>query len=99
MSKTSAAQLTREIEDALANAPTTAPDALMRLHGTIEYLPGGREAVIVVTDGRGGWFGAERISLPRSKHGSAALYEQGYAAASIKAGAHGGMLDTFKAIK
>jgi len=72
---------------------------MKRLHGTIEYLPGGREAVIEVSDGRGGWFGAERISLPRAKHGRRALYEQGYTAASIKAAAHDGMLDTFKAIK
>lgn len=72
---------------------------MKRLRGTIEYLPSGREAVIEVTDGRGGWFGSERISLPRSKHGRRALYEQGYVAASNKAAAHGGMLDTFKAIK
>jgi hypothetical protein len=72
---------------------------MKRLHGTITYLPGGREALVEVTDRRGGWFGAERISLPRAKHGRGALYEQGYAAASLKAAAHGGVLDTFKAIQ
>jgi hypothetical protein len=70
-----------------------------RFYGTIEYLPGKREAIIALTDASGGWFGAERITLPRAKHGKSALYELGYAAASVKATTHGGVLDTFKEIK
>ena len=72
---------------------------MKRYHGTIEYLPGGREAIVALTDGRGGWFGAERITLPRAKRGRSALYEQGYAAASFKATTHGGQLETFKEVK
>lgn len=72
---------------------------MKRLYGTIEYLPGGREAVIELTDGRGGWFGAERIMLPRAKHGKRALYELGYGAATAKAARHDGLLETFKEIK
>lgn len=72
---------------------------MKRFYGTIEYLPGRREAVIELTDGRGGWFGAQRIMLPRAKHGKRALYELGYGAASVKAATHGGQLETFKEIK
>lgn len=72
---------------------------MKRFNGTIDYLPGGREAIIELTDGRGDWFGSQRIKLPRAKHGKSALYEQGYAAASVKATTHGGILETFKAIK
>ena len=70
---------------------------MKRFYGTIEYLPGGREAIIELTDGRGDWFGSQWIKLPRAKRGKNALYEQGYAAASVKATTHGGVLETFKA--
>ena len=72
---------------------------MKRFYGTIEYLPGRREAIIELTDGRGDWFGSQWIKLPRAKHGKSALYEQGYAAASVKATTHGGVLETFKEIK
>jgi hypothetical protein len=72
---------------------------MKRFNATIEYLPGGREAIIELTDGRGNWFGSQWIKLPRAKRGRSALYEQGYDAASVKAATHGGVLETFKAIK
>ena len=72
---------------------------MLKLYGTIEYLPGGRHAIINLTDANGGWQGAERIELPRAKHGRSALYEQGYAAADRKATHKGGRLETFRAIK
>ena len=80
---------------------------MKRFYGTIEYLPGGRTAIVALHDARGDWFGAQRIELPRRGyvvidgrryHGKQALYEQGYTAAAVKAAAHGGSLDTFKAV-
>jgi hypothetical protein len=73
--------------------------SMKRFYGTIEYLPGQREAIVALHDAKGDWFGAERITLPRAKHGRRALYDQGYSAASIKAANHGGELETFKEIK
>lgn len=72
---------------------------MKRFYGTIEYLPGKHEALVTLHDARGGWFGAERITLPRAKHGKQALYELGYTAASVKATTHGGILETFKEVK
>lgn len=72
---------------------------MKRFYGTIEYLPGKREALVALHDAKGDWFGAERITLPRAKHGKRALYELGYAAASVKATTHGGVLETFKEAK
>ncbi len=72
---------------------------MKRFYGTIEYLPGGREAIVTLTDARGDWFGAVNIKLPRAKRGKHALYDQGYAAADLKATTHGGVLETFKEIK
>ena len=71
---------------------------MKRYYGTIDYLPGGREAIIELTDAQGGWFGSQWIKLPHAKHGKRALYDQGYAAASIKATTHGGVLETFKVL-
>jgi hypothetical protein len=69
---------------------------MKRFHGTIEYLPGQRSAIVALTDGRGDWFGAVRVELPRAKHGRRDLYELGYTTAEQKALIHGGLLDTFK---
>ena len=71
---------------------------MKRYHGTIDYLPGDREAVIELTDAHGGWFGSQWIKLPRAKSGKRALYELGYSTASVKATTHGGVLETFKAL-
>lgn len=72
---------------------------MKRFYGTIEYLPGKREAIVALHDAKGAWFGAARVRLPRAKHGKQALYELGYTEASIKAAAHGGVLETFKVAK
>ena len=72
---------------------------MKRFYGTIEYLPGGREAIVALTDAGGDWFGATSIKLPRAKHGKQALYDQGYAVADLKATTHGGRLETFKELK
>ena len=72
---------------------------MKRFYGTISYLPGQRAAIVAVTDDRGNWFGAERITLPRAKHGKRALYELGYSVADRRASFHGGVLETFKAVR
>ena len=68
---------------------------MKRYYGTIEYVST-RRAIVALTDARGGWQGAQRIDLPRAKHGKRALYELGYNTASTMAVSKGGTLDTFK---
>jgi hypothetical protein len=68
---------------------------MKRFYGTIEYVSS-RRAIVALTDSRGEWQGAQRIDLPRAKHGKRALYEQGYKTASTMAALKDGMLDTFK---
>lgn len=67
-------------------------------YGTIEYLPGGRSAIIELTDSRGGWQGAQRIELPRAKRGRSDLYELGYTTALQMAALKKGVLETFRGL-
>lgn len=71
---------------------------MKRYYGTIEYVSN-RRAIVALTDARGEWQGAQRVDLPRAKHGRRELYELGYNTASTMATLKGGMLDTFKALK
>ena len=68
---------------------------MKRFNGTIEYVDS-RRAIIALTDARGGWQGAQRIDLPRAKHGKRALYELGYKTASTMAVLKDGLLEAFK---
>lgn len=69
----------------------------MRYYGTIEYVTK-RRAIVALHDAQGEWQGAQRIDLPRAKHGKRALYELGYNTASTMAVIKGGELDAFKKI-
>jgi hypothetical protein len=66
-----------------------------RFNGTIEYVDS-RRAIVALTNAQGAWQGAQRIDLPRAKHGKSALYELGYKTASTMAVLKDGVLETFK---
>jgi len=63
-----------------------------RFWATIEYTGNGR-AIIELTNSRGEWSGAGRISVRSGLR--ADLYEAGYREASARAACKGGILDRF----
>jgi hypothetical protein len=74
-----------------------------QFHGTIEFIPGQRAAIVSLLDGLGEWSGAERIELRPLAFETrdelhARLYEVGYTCASRKATHKGGRLETYRAV-
>jgi hypothetical protein len=64
-----------------------------RFVGTIEFLKGGRTAIITLTDSSGNWAGSSLLELPRA---GGSLYDLGYARANTSALLKGGILDAFR---
>lgn len=62
---------------------------------TIEFLGHGR-AIVALTDRNGEWAGAHRVETRSGLR--ADLYEAGYRSASVSAMAHGGHLESYRAL-
>ena len=62
---------------------------------TIEFLGRGR-AIVALTDRNGEWAGAHRVEVRSGLRSD--LYEAGYRSASVSALAHGGRLESYRAL-